>query len=351
MQIQENVSLKDHTTMRLGGNARYVIDIKSKEDLLQAVKFAQEKNLPLRMIGGGSNIVWRDSGFDGVLLISANTGIEQIEEADAYAIFRIGGGELLNDVIDYTAGLGLSGIETLSLIPGTISATPVQNVEAYGQEISQTLIELEAYDTQTHAFVVLSADECDFSYRSSRFKTYDNGRFLIYSLTIKLARTHLLPPFHQGLQTYVDEWGKTDFSPSAIRSYVIAIRSSKLPDWNYVANNGSFFNNAIISSEQFSELLAAYPDIQHYPMPDGTVKIPARWLLENAGFTAGLRDEETGCGLWPKQALVVVNYDAKSTNDLELFAQKIITAVKEKFNITLKQEPELLPNAEMVRPL
>lgn len=343
MQIRENISLKDHTTMRLGGTARYAIAIRSKQDLLDAIAFADEKNLPIRPIGGGSNIIWRDEGFNGVLLTSENKGIEILAEDDVSATLRIAGGELLDEVIAFSTERGLSGIETLSLIPGTFGSTPIQNVEAYGQEIAQTLVELDAYDTQMQTFTTLKNEVCNFSYRSSRFKTYDNGRFLIYALVIRLSKAPLQPPFHQGLQSYVDQWGKTDFSPQALREYVIDIRSQKLPDWNIVANNGSFFNNALIGKAQFNDLFAQYPDIQHYPMPDGTIKVPARWLIENAGFNAGYKDEQTGCGLWPKQALVVVNYAAQSTNDLETFARKIIDAVQQKFNIILKQEPELLP--------
>lgn len=343
MQIQEQTPLSSYSTMRLGGAARYSTHISSKENIVEAIEFARANNLATRVIGGGSNVIWRDEGFDGLLLISDIKGFEKILEDETSATFRIGAGEILHDTIQKTTDLGLSGIETLSLIPGTVGATPIQNVEAYGQEISQVLVGLEAYDLQTNTFLTLKNDECSFSYRSSRFKKADNGRFILTYLTIQLSKKHLQPPFHQGLQNYVDQWGKTDFSPQALRDYVIDIRSQKLPDWNTVANNGSFFNNAIITKNQFDTLFAQYPDIQHYPMPDGSVKIPARWLIEAAGFEAGFTDPETGCGLWPKQALVVVNYSAKSASDLERFAQKIIQAVQQKFGITLKQEPELLP--------
>jgi UDP-N-acetylmuramate dehydrogenase len=343
MKLMQNVPLADYTTMRLGGTARYVVDIATIDDLREALAFAKEHVLPVRMIGGGSNIVWRDEGFAGVLLVCKITCFEKIAEDDHSATYRIGAGEWLDDIIGRVTKFGLSGIETLSLIPGTVGATPVQNVEAYGQEISQTLIELEAYDSQTDELVTLPNQDCDFSYRSSRFKTYDNGRFFITHLTLRLRKNNLQPPYHLGLQTYVDEWGKTDYSPAALRAYVTDIRSSKLPDPAKIANNGSFFNNAIIPREQFDSLFAEYPEIQHYPMPDGRVKIPARWLIEHSGFSAGFRDEATGCGLWPKQALVVVNYTAKSAADLETFANMITDAVHAKFGISLKQEPELLP--------
>lgn len=339
----QNVSLASHSTMRLGGTAQYVIEVASHDELIESLAFAKEHSLPVRMIGSGSNIIWRDEGFRGVLLLSRIQCFEKIHEDESSATYKIGAGEILDDIIARTTKFGLSGIETLSLVPGTVGATPVQNVEAYGQEISQTLIELEAYDNQSGEFVTLQNNECDFSYRSSRFKTRDNGRFFITYLTLKLRKTTLQPPYHQGLQMYVDQWGKTDYSPTALREYVIDIRSQKLPDPSKVANNGSFFNNAIIPREQFDALFTEYPDIQHYPMPDGQVKIPARWLIENSGFSAGFQDQATGCGLWPKQALVVVNYTAKSTQDLETFAKMITDAVHAKFGIALRQEPELLP--------
>ncbi|MGB4758451.1 MAG: UDP-N-acetylmuramate dehydrogenase [Candidatus Saccharimonadales bacterium] len=343
MKLMQNVSLADYSSMQLGGTAQYVIEAMSHDELIEALEFAKKHDLPVRMIGGGSNIIWRDEGFAGVLLLSSIKCFEKIAEDATSATYKVGAGEILDDIISRTTKFGLSGIEALSLIPGTVGATPVQNVEAYGQEISQTLVELEAYDSQSGEFVTLQNSECDFSYRSSRFKTYDNGRFFITYLTLRLRKNHLQPPYHQGLQTYVDQWGKTDYSPAALREYVIDIRSQKLPDPSKVANNGSFFNNAIIPREQFDALYAEYPDIQHYPMPDGQVKIPARWLIENSGFSAGFQDAATGCGLWPGQALVVVNYTAKSTQDLETFAKMITDAVHAKFGISLKQEPELLP--------
>jgi UDP-N-acetylmuramate dehydrogenase len=280
---------------------------------------------------------------------------------------------------------GLTGIEALSLIPGSTGATPAQNVGAYGQEIAQTLVTLEAFDTQaavgTRAdsdaqmndtntppgsaepagtFVTLRGSDCGFGYRTSRFKTADRGRFYITSITLQLTKGRPLPPFYPALQTYLEAHQITDYTPAAIRQAVIAIRTSKLPDPAVIHNTGSFFGNPIINSAEFAALLktltkttaapasdnpedpalAAY--IPHWPAGDGTVKLSAAWLIDQAGFK-NYDDPATGMATWPQQSLVLVNKSARTTADLLQFKQKIIDAVQAKFNITLQQEPELLP--------
>lgn len=293
------------------------------------------------MIGDGSNIVWRDEGYQGLILVNKIKGFDlRIEDDNAYA--TIGAGENWDQTVEKTVKHGLSGIEALSLIPGTAGATPVQNVGAYGQEISQTLVNLEAYDLQQERFVSIDAADCQFGYRSSRFKYNDRGRFLIVSITLHLKKENLKPPFYRALQNYLDERDITNPTPQMVREAVIAIRQSKLPDPAKVANNGSFFANPIISQEQFSQLHGKHSDMPGWPTNDDQVKIPAAWLVEQAGFK-NANDPETGMATWPAQCLVLVNKQAKSTADLLQFKQKIVSAVEEKFGITLEQEPELLP--------
>lgn len=342
MNIQQNVPLSQHSTMRLGGTAAHLTEIHSREEITQAVSWARERGLKLMMIGDGSNIIWQDKGFDGLILVSKIKGFDQQIGDDGEAYLKIGGGENWDSVVERAVKAGLSGIESLSLIPGTAGATPVQNVGAYGQDISQTLVNLEAYDLQQNRFVSIDAEECEFGYRTSRFKKSDRGRFLITSITLHLHHDNPKPPFYRALQSYLDENQITNPSIQQVRDAVIAIRQSKLPDPAKVANNGSFFANPIISQQQFSGLQAEYPEIPNWPTADGQVKIPAAWLVEQAGFK-NFQDPETGMATWPKQPLVLVNQSAKSTGDLLQFKQKITGAIKQKFNIALEQEPELLP--------
>lgn len=342
MDIRQHVSLKDYSTMRLGGTAAYMVDVHNREEVQQAIVWAEEKNLPVMMIGGGSNIIWRDEGFAGLIIVNKIMGFEEQQEDEENYFVHVGAGENWDSVVERTVTKGMTGIEALSLIPGTAGATPVQNVGAYGQEIAQTLVVVEAYDRQKKQMVNIQNMECGFGYRTSRFKTTDRGRFFITGITLHLLHGNPQPPYYAALEQYLNENNITERSPQAIRTAVIAIRSSKLPDPAVVANNGSFFANPVISEGQLVGLQSNYPNIPHWPAGEGLVKIPAAWLIEQAGLK-GINDPETGMMTWPKQPLVLVNEHAQSTAQLLQFRQKILDAIQQKFNITLEQEPELLP--------
>lgn len=342
MQFLEHVSLRDHSTMRLGGEAAYACTVTDPADLPEALDWAAERQLPVIVVGSGSNIVWRDEGFPGLLIVNDIKGYEVTEEADGSFVVRITAGENWDSVVARTVEAGLTGIEALSLIPGTAGATPVQNVGAYGQEIADTLIDLEVYDSLTKQFVTIPASECDFAYRNSRFKSADRGRFYITSLRLRLQRGNPTPPYYRAVQQYFDEHNITDVTPAVLRDAVIDIRSHKLPDPAHVANNGSFFANPIITPEAFADIAAKYPDAPNWPTRGGLVKVPAAWLIEQAGFK-DYHDDTTGMATWHTQPLVLVNEHASSTADLLAFRQKILDTVQEKFGITLTQEPELLP--------
>jgi UDP-N-acetylmuramate dehydrogenase len=342
MNILQNEPLKNHSTMRLGGNAAYFTEISDRHELVEAITWAEQHAVPVMVIGDGSNIVWRDEGFPGLLIVNKIARFEeQLEDSENYYV-TIGAGENWDSVVARTVERGMTGIEALSLIPGTAGATPVQNVGAYGQEIADTLVSIEAYDSELKQFVSIPAMDCAFGYRTSRFKTADRGRFFITAITLHLLHANPQPPYYRALQGYFDDHGITNPTPQIIRDAVIAIRQSKLPDPAKIANNGSFFANPIVDEGQYIQLKADYPEIPGWPTTDGQVKIPAAWLLEQAGFK-DYHDPETGMGTWPVQPLVLVNETAQATAQLLQFKQKIIDAVKQKFDITLEQEPELLP--------
>lgn len=328
--------------MRLGGVGAYVCDVHDRNDVLAAVQWAQERGLPLLMIGSGSNIIWKDEGFPGLLVLNKLLRYEEQEEDEANVYITVGAGENWDSVVARAVQKGLTGIEALSLIPGTAGATPVQNVGAYGQEIAQTLVSVEAYDRQLQNFVTLQKIDCGLGYRTSRFKTVDHGRFLITAITLHLLRANPQPPFYGALQNYLDQHDIREFTPQTIRDAVIAIRRSKLPDPTQVANNGSFFANPVVDEGVLTQILADHPGAPSWPAGDGKVKIPAAWLLEQAGFK-NAHDAATGMATWPAQPLVLVNEHATSTAQLIAFKQKIVATVQHKFGITLEQEPELLP--------
>jgi len=338
--MQQHVSLAKHSTMRLGGPARYLVELHDKHELPKLVAWARQHSLGIIMIGDGSNIVWKDEGFDGLVIVNRLMDFEIIEDADDASV-RIGAGENWDEVVRRCCEKGLNGIAELSLIPGTAGATPIQNVGAYGREISDVLVELEAYDLETNEFVTIASDECEFGYRTSRFKTTDKDRYLITQIELQLSRSTPQPPFYASVEEYFADNQITNPSVMDMRNAVIAIRSAKLPDPNVVANNGSFFANPIISGSDYeaNELLAG---IRSWELEDGRVKLSAAALIEAAGFK-DFHDISTGMATWPKQALVLVNESAKTTQDLLVFRQKILDGVKDKFGIELMQEPELLP--------
>jgi UDP-N-acetylmuramate dehydrogenase len=342
MNIQQNVSLAAYSTMRLGGPAAYLADITNRGEIAEAWQWAKTQNLPVIMIGGGSNIVWRDEGYPGLVLVNKILGYEVLQEDDVNVYLNIGAGENWDSVVARTVDAGLTGIEALSLIPGSAGATPVQNVGAYGQEIAQTLVTVEAFDTQAEKLINIQNGDCGFSYRNSRFKAGDRGRFFITGISLNLTKRLPLPPYYGSVQAYFDEHGVTEVTPPLLRQAVIAIRSSKLPDPAQVRNCGSFFANPIINASDLAQLRSKFPNVPVWPLSDGQAKIPAAWLIEQVGMK-DYHDKDTGMSTWPHQPLVLVNDNAKSAADLLAFKQKIVDAVQAKFAITLVQEPELLP--------
>lgn len=343
MDVRRNVSLKEYSTMRLGGTAAYLVDVHDRYELQQALAWAQEHNLPVIMIGGGSNIFWRDEGFNGLVMVNKMLRFEEQQEDDENYYVTAGAGENWDSVVARTVQKGMTGIEGLSLIPGTAGATPIQNVGAYGQEIAQTLVSLEAYDLTTGQMVNIQNIDCGFAYRQSRFKGNDRGRFFITAITLHLLHKNPEPPFYNALQAYFDEHSITAITPQVMRDAVIAIRSAKLPDPAQIANNGSFFANPTVEEGVLAQLQADFgADVPHWPTKDGRVKISAAWLVEQTGFKA-VHDAATGMATWTAQPLVLVNEHAQTTAQLLTFKQRIVDAVQQKFAITLIQEPELLP--------
>ena len=337
MHIQKNVPLSKYSAMRLGGQAANLATVASLGELIETLNWAEQNQQEVKVIGDGTNIIWQDSGFDGLVIVNKLMGFELSGDG----VVKASAGENWDSVVKRTVEQGWSGLECLSAIPGTAGATPVQNVGAYGQEISKVLVEVEAYDTKAKKTVSISGADCGFGYRSSRFKSSDKGRFIILSITLKLKKDAPTPPFYESLQQYLDANNIKEYTPQTIRDAVVVIRAEKLPDPSLVANNGSFFTNPVVDKNLADELSKKYPALQSWPNGE-QVKLPAAWLVEQAGFPKDTHDPETGMATWKNQALVLVNEKAKSSADLLKFKQKIVDAVQNKFGITLEQEPELI---------
>jgi UDP-N-acetylmuramate dehydrogenase len=336
MEFHTQIPLKNFTTMRLGGPARFMTDAHSPDEVQSAYRSAASQSLPVFILGGGSNVIARDAGFDGVIIRMRIPGFDIVSDDINSTIIKIGAGEDWDSVVKRTVNLHLSGMEALSAIPGSAGASPVQNVGAYGQEIADTLVSLVAYDTQQDTFVMLRNDECGFSYRHSIFRGDQMGRYIITSITVKLSKSAPQPPFYDALQTYFDEHGIQLFTPQIVRDAVTDIRTNKLPDPAIYPNTGSFFKNAIIEDWQLADLHAAHPDMPSYDMGDGRYKIPTGWLIEQVGLKGQVIH---GMKVHNKNTLVLINESATSYHDLAAARDQIAASVRDKFNIQIEQEP------------
>lgn len=336
MDIHTNIPLKNYTTMRLGGNARFMTEVRSLDEVAAICANAAAQQLPLFVLGGGSNIIVRDEGFDGIVVRNRIPGFDVIADTATEVTIKIGAGENWDEVVRRTVEMNLTGIEAMSAIPGTAGAAPVQNVGAYGQEIADTFVSLEAYDTQTAQQVTLSAADCQFSYRHSIFRGHASGRYVITSITLKLYKSAPQPPFYAALQNYFDANSITLYTPQIVRDAVTAIRKDKLPDPTVTPNTGSFFKNAIIENWQMDELRTQHPDIPSYDMPDGKHKIPTGWLIEQTGLKGQTLH---GMRVHDKNALVLINESAASYQDLADARDEIIGKVRDTFHVIIEQEP------------
>lgn len=335
MEIRENVPLAELTTMRLGGAARYVVSVRTPEEIPEALKFAQERGLATWMMGGGANTIGRDSGFNGVVVLNEIRGIEILREDEESLELHSMGGEVWDDLVEFACERGASGIEAMSMIPGTVGAAPVQNIGAYGQDVAAVIVSAEAYDTREEEFIKLAKEEMRLGYRTTRFNTgEDAGRFWIYAVTLRLQKTQLEPPFYNSLQRYIDEHGVTDFSPMDVRKMVSEIRSEKLPDPKEKASAGSFFKNVMVDPAGADA--AEAKGIPVWRDAEGRGKINSGWLIE----ACGLKGKELfGFRVSEKAALVLINEKAKTYAELAQARKTIVDAVKAKFGFVLEQEP------------
>lgn len=342
MNIQKNVSLANYSTMKLGGKARYFIEVMSENDLISALKFATDQNINTHILGGGSNTIFQQSGFDGLVIKNSISGIQETEQDDSLQL-KIGGGENWDDVVALSVERGFTDIAGLSKIPGSCGAAPVQNIGAYGQQVSDVLISLRAYDKESQGFEELTKEQCIFLYRSSRFNTTDKHRFIITSITLRLKKKSAHPPFYVDISTYFADHfiDKSSVTPEQLRLATSSVRAIKLPDPSAVANTGSFFKNPTVNEATYDKLLVSYPQLKAHKTDDGSLKLYGAQLIDLAGMK-DYHDKETGMATWKNQALVVINEHADTSDDLLEFKQKIIDAVQSRFGITLVQEPELI---------
>jgi UDP-N-acetylmuramate dehydrogenase len=336
MDVHTNIPLKNYTTMKLGGRARFMTDVRTPEDVIAVCHNAKQQNMALFVLGGGSNVIARDEGFDGIVVRNRIPGFEVISDESGKVTLRVGAGENWDETVQRTVEMNLTGIEALSAIPGTAGAAPVQNVGAYGQEIADTLVSVDAYDIEADKMVTLTNEDCGFSYRHSIFRGSATGRYVITAITLRLYKSAPQPPFYKAVQEYFDANNISIYTPQIVRDAVIAIRKDKLPDPEQLPNTGSFFKNAIIEDWQLPDLKEKYPDMPTYDMPDGRFKVPTGWLIEQTGLKGKTLH---GMKIHDKNALVLINESAKSYADLAAARDEIAGAVRDQFRIVIEQEP------------
>lgn len=342
MDIHTNIPLKNYLTMKLGGNARFMTNANTPDELATLCRNARTQGIQIVILGGGSNTLVDDEGFNGLVIRNHIMGVDVIDEDSSGVTYKFGAGEVWDDCVKLTVEKGLTGIEAMSAIPGTVGAAPVQNIGAYGQELADTFIELEAYDIEHDRFIVFTPEDCQFSYRHSVFRGELSGKYVITSVTLRLYKSSPQPPFYKALQDYFDEHNITLYTPQVVREAVTAIRADKLPDPSVRPNTGSFFKNAIVEEWQLNELLKDYPDMPHYDLGDKMYKVPSGWLIEQCGFKGQLLH---GIRVNEKNALVLINESATSFADLEAARDEIAGKVRDQFRITIEQEPLQLTNS------
>lgn len=337
MKVTKNVPLPQLTTMRLGGNADYLITIEEDKDLPEAYRFARSQKLPVYILGSGSNVIGRDKGFRGVVLKSALRGISIYGTNKDGARITARSGELFDDLVAYSVEMwngedyGYSGIEAMSAIPGTVGAAPVQNIGAYGQEMQDTMYLVTVYDTQKDLFLTLTRKDMKLGYRRSIFNYgKDVGRYFVTAMTVDLRKTWLKGPFYTSLQKYILEHQIKQFSPKNIRDAVCTIRASKLPDPQKIASSGSFFKNLYLSEAEAAAAKKRGIEV----WPGGVVN--TGWLIEQAGLKGKLI---SGMRVSDQSALVLINESAKTYADLAKARQTIVDAVFAKFQLKITQEP------------
>jgi len=333
MQFELNKPLKDFNTFHIEAHAEKLICIEDEALLLETIAFAKKEKINTHFIGGGSNILLTKN-VQGIVVINQLKGIKIIQENEESVMVNFSSGENWHECVLWAVEHNYGGIENLSLIPGTIGASPIQNIGAYGVELKDVFHSLEAINLKSFEKKIFTLDECNFGYRDSIFKQHEKGNWFILNVRIKLTKNPVCNIHYGNIK---DELLKMKVETPCIQDVskaVINIRSSKLPNPDEIGNAGSFFKNPIVSLSHFEALKSMYPEIPHFIATNG-VKIPAAWLIEKNNWKGF---KEGDYGVHKNQALVLVNYNNAKGNDILNLSTQIITSVQQAFNITLERE-------------
>lgn len=338
MKLQEFVPLAPHTTFKIGGMARYFCEVSSLTELKEALHFAREKHLPTFILGGGTNVLIADAGFPGVVLHITIPGIEW-EDHDDHVFATAGAGVVWDDFVAEAVAKGYFGVENLSGIPGSLGASAIQNIGAYGMEVAEVIEWVEAYSTKEGMLRQIPAGECGFAYRDSIWKhEAGQGGLIITRIRFRLKKSGTPNIDYKDLVEHFSAAKKNHPTLSEVREAVLSIRNGKLPDTRIIGTAGSFFKHPIVTKAESAAFLKKFPDAPHFEAGNGRVKLNAGWIIEHVLQWKGMRKGNVGTS--EKQALVLVNYGDATEKELRAFAREIQYLVALKTNIRL--EPEVV---------
>ena len=335
--IEQNISLKPYNT--------FGIDVKAQAfgrfgsvDELKSLLAERDRQVPLFILGGGSNVLLtQDLPF--FVLKNEIEGIEVISENEERIVVKVGSGVEWHSFVRYTVERGWGGIENMSLIPGSVGASPMQNIGAYGAEIKDTFVSLEALHIDSLELHTFNREQCQFGYRESVFKRALKNQYVIVSVTYELLKHPKINTTYGAIQAEIEVMGVMDVTVDTVSQAVMNIRRSKLPDPKFLGNAGSFFKNPVVSKEVFEKLAQSYPEAPHYPQANGEEKLAAGWLIEKAGW----KGKRVGnCGVHEYQALVLVNYGGATGQEIYDLSTAIIEDIASKFGVTLEREVNIL---------
>ncbi|HEY6907639.1 MAG TPA: UDP-N-acetylmuramate dehydrogenase [Ignavibacteriaceae bacterium] len=338
MKIFNNYSLKKLNTFGIEASAKVFVNVSTEDEMFEVLSAKEFKPYPKIVLGGGSNVLLTKD-FNGLVIKNSIPGIAIIREDKKSVLIEAGAGVIWNDLVSYCVERNLGGIENLVLIPGTIGAAPIQNIGAYGQELSETFYRLRGFYIDTAMPAFFYKNECRFGYRDSIFKRELRNKFAIIKFQIRLNKNPVVKIDYGNVKEELEKTGKSDFTIRDVSEAIAGIRREKLPDPAVIGNAGSFFKNPEIHKESYDKLKEINPDLKGYPLENGKVKIPAAWLIEKAGFK-GVRKGNTGTHA--RQPLVIINHGNASGEEILHFAKEIKQSVYEKFDVMLEEEVNIL---------
>ena len=333
--MKTNVNLRPYNSFGFDAIAKYFVEINTIDDLQTLIQSGVLQKHKTLILSEGNNILFQKDVFDGLVVYINTKGIEILRENENEVVVRAQAGEDWPDFVRFCVGKGWHGVENLAHIPGKVGAAPVQNIGAYGMELKDSFLQCEAINMATGETKVFNKAECHFGYRESIFKGELKGRYVITTVDFLLKKEAPLHLEYGNIKAYLEQNGIENPTLQQIHDAICAIRDAKLPDVKQIGSAGSFFKNPIIEREQFEALLKEYPTMPHYDEPNGKVKVPAGWLIEQAGWK-GWRNEHVG--VYEKQALVLVHYGGGKGQDIVELAYKIQDSVEAKFGIRINPE-------------